>query len=76
MCIDNDAARAMIVKELQQNNVPLIDVGMGVQTVDNFLIGSLRVTLVTPEKRITLPDEYQWVIMKIMSMLLIFRLQI
>jgi UBA/THIF-type NAD/FAD binding fold protein len=24
---------------------------MGVQTVDNFLIGSLRVTLVTPEKR-------------------------
>ena len=51
VCIDNDAARAMIVKELQQNNVPLIDVGMGVQTVDNFLIGSLRVTLVTPEKR-------------------------
>lgn len=44
-------ARAMIIKELQQNNVPLIDVGMGVQTVDNFLIGSLRVTLVTPEKR-------------------------
>lgn len=51
VCIDNDAARAMIIKELQQNNVPLIDVGMGVQTVDNFLIGSLRVTLVTPEKR-------------------------
>ena len=26
VCIDNDAARAMIIKELQQNNVPLIDV--------------------------------------------------
>lgn len=51
LCIDNDAARAMIVKELQQNDIPLIDVGIGVQTVDDFLIGSLRVTLVTPEKK-------------------------
>lgn len=36
LCIDNDAARAMIVKELQQNDIPLIDVGIGVQTVDDF----------------------------------------
>lgn len=50
VCVDNDSARAMIVQKLQQNNVPLIDVGMGVQTVDDFLIGSLRITLVTPEK--------------------------
>jgi hypothetical protein len=48
--IDNDNARKVIVQQLLKMGIPLIDVGMGVQTVDDMIIGTLRTTVVTPNK--------------------------
>jgi hypothetical protein len=35
---------------LIERGVPFIDVGIGIQVVDNFLIGHVRTTLSTPDK--------------------------
>ncbi|MDR0683009.1 MAG: ThiF family adenylyltransferase [Dysgonamonadaceae bacterium] len=50
VCIDDDNVRGKIIQQLNQNNVSLIDVGMGVRTVDDFIIGTLRITVITPKK--------------------------
>ena len=44
LCLEGVAARTLIVTALREANVPFIDVGMGLQVVDDQLIGSLRVT--------------------------------
>jgi hypothetical protein len=50
VCIDDDNARNIIIQQLLKMNVPLIDVGMGVQIVDDVIIGMIRTTVVTPNK--------------------------
>jgi hypothetical protein len=47
VCIDGGAAKAPIVRELQAQGIPFVDVGMGIQLVDNALLGVLRVTTST-----------------------------
>jgi hypothetical protein len=44
ICIDSNSSRTMIIKELLKFNVNFIDVGLGVNVADDFLIGTVRVT--------------------------------
>jgi hypothetical protein len=52
LCIDRPSAKPPIVEYLIANKIPFIDVGMGVNVVEDSqqLIGVLRVTAVTPDK--------------------------
>ncbi len=50
VCIDSNSARSMIISKLKTFGVTFIDVGLGVNVVDEYLIGQLRVTVGTPEK--------------------------
>lgn len=65
ICIDNDISRRTIVNGLQKLIVPFIDTGMGVQAVEEKLLGIIRVTAGTPlkydhlEKRIPVADDHQ-----------------
>lgn len=53
VCVDNAAARRLILAHLQSSKVPFIDVGMDVQVTDGEgqLWGTCRVTTSTPVKR-------------------------
>ncbi len=44
ICIDNNDARGQIVRHLVSKSIPFFDVGLGVNCVDDSLIGTLRVT--------------------------------
>ncbi len=50
ICIDNDASRRIIIQYLLKNGISFIDVGLGVNTVDDTLIGTVRVTTGTSDK--------------------------
>lgn len=51
LCLDHGDTKLLIVEKLEEWNIPFIDVGMGVELVDEALIGVLRVTTSTIEKR-------------------------
>ncbi len=51
LCLDNGRAKKVIIESLEANNTPFIDVGMGMQLVNDSLLGILRVTCSTPEQR-------------------------
>jgi hypothetical protein len=51
LCIDKGKAKRLIVERLEQWDKPFIDVGMGLQLVDDALLGILTVTTSTPKKR-------------------------
>ena len=51
LCLDGSGAKKMIIEKLEELGVPFIDVGMGVELVDETLIGVLRITTSTPKKR-------------------------
>jgi molybdopterin/thiamine biosynthesis adenylyltransferase len=61
--IDRGRVKKTIMDYLIQNNIPFIDVGMGINRVDDSLIGTLRVTTTTKnkndhlEKRIPISDD-------------------
>ncbi|MCK9638343.1 MAG: ThiF family adenylyltransferase [Prolixibacteraceae bacterium] len=44
LCIDRDLVKKEIMEYLLLENIPFIDVGLGVNVVDDSLIGSIRVT--------------------------------
>lgn len=44
LCIDQDSVKKEIIEYLLTQNIPFIDVGLGVNVVDDSLIGSIRVT--------------------------------
>lgn len=50
ICIDTGAIKKEIVKLLVENEIPFIDSGMGVDVVEDSLIGTIRITLSTPSK--------------------------
>ncbi|SFC59813.1 ThiF family adenylyltransferase [Flavobacterium phragmitis] len=50
ICIDNNSAKKLIVKELTKLKISFIDVGLGVQLVDDKLIGIVRTTVGTAGK--------------------------
>lgn len=51
LCLDRGAAKAPIVERLEQFGAAFIDVGMGVELVDEALHGVLRITTSTAERR-------------------------
>ncbi len=50
ICIDSNASKSKIVSKLLDSKVTFFDVGLGVNIVDNNLIGTLRVTTATVAK--------------------------
>ena len=50
ICIDSNSARSMIISKLKNFGVTFIDAGLGVNVVDENLIGQLRITVGSPEK--------------------------
>jgi molybdopterin/thiamine biosynthesis adenylyltransferase len=57
ICVDKNSVRNMIVNYLVRVGIPCIDVGLGVQTVDDRLFGQIRVTTVTNTKNDHLPNR-------------------
>lgn len=51
LCLDRNQPKRDIVKQLEEWGKSFIDVGMGIELVDTSLIGILRATTSTPEKR-------------------------
>jgi hypothetical protein len=50
ICIDSNSARSMIIAKLIEFGITFIDVGLGVNLVNESLIGALRITTGTSEK--------------------------
>lgn len=50
ICIDSNSARSMIISKLKNFGITFIDAGLGVNVVDENLIGQLRVTVGSPDK--------------------------
>jgi hypothetical protein len=57
ICIDNNSAKSMIISNLRKFGVTFIDAGLGVNLVDDNLIGQLRVTVGAPRKYDHIPNR-------------------
>ncbi len=51
ICLDGGEAKKPIVEKMEALGVPFVDVGMGIELVDDTLLGILRVTTSTATKR-------------------------
>lgn len=51
ICMDPGTPKRLLVEYLEQNGVPFVDVGMGIELIDDGLTGLVRVTTSTPDKR-------------------------
>lgn len=51
ICIDKGNIKELIVNKLEESEISFIDTGMGVEVVNDMLIGIIRVTTSTEEKR-------------------------
>lgn len=51
LCLDRGDVKRLIVKRLEEWDISFVDVGMGVELVDDSLRGILRITTSTSEKR-------------------------
>ncbi len=50
ICIDEGKSKRIIINKLLESGIPFIDVGVGIQAIDERLTGSARVTMCTPQK--------------------------
>lgn len=57
IAIDKGSIKKLIIDHLTAKQIPFIDVGIGVQLVDDSLIGHIRVTTSKPEKRDHIKDR-------------------
>jgi predicted ThiF/HesA family dinucleotide-utilizing enzyme len=57
ICIDSNSAKSMIISNLRNFGVTFIDAGLGVNLVDESLIGQIRVTVGTPAKYDHIPKR-------------------
>lgn len=57
ICVDRGEAKRPIVEKLEELGIPFIDVGMGLELVDDRLHGVVRVTASTPDKRDHVRDK-------------------
>lgn len=57
LCIDKSAQKVPIISILELCKIPFIDVGMGLELVNETLIGTLRTTTSTPEFRTHVRDR-------------------
>lgn len=51
ICMDPGTPKRLLIEYLEQNGVPFVDVGMGIEMIDDGLTGLVRVTTSTPDKR-------------------------
>ena len=51
LCLDTGEAKNAIIGHLESADTPFVDVGIGVQLVDDSLLGIVRTTFSSPEKR-------------------------
>jgi hypothetical protein len=51
ICMDPGTPKRLLVDYLEQQGVPFVDVGMGIELIDDALTGLIRVTTSTPDKR-------------------------
>lgn len=51
VCRDGGPGKQALLEKLEEFGIPYVDVGMGIELVDDALLGSLRVTASTPGKR-------------------------
>ena len=51
ICVDRGEAKRPVIEKLEELDIPFIDVGMGLELVDDRLLGVVRVTVSTPDKR-------------------------
>lgn len=56
-CVDSVEARAFIIPELETRGLPFIDCGLGLDIVDDHLMGLVRVTTSTPTMRAHVHDK-------------------
>ncbi len=57
ICVDRGEAKRPVIEKLEELDIPFIDVGMGLELVDNRLQGVVRVTASTPDKRDHVRDK-------------------
>lgn len=57
ICVDKNSVRNMIANYLVRVGIPCIDVGLGVETMDDRLFGQIRVTTLTKSKNDHLPNR-------------------
>jgi hypothetical protein len=57
ICVDRGDIKRPIIEKLEKLGIPFIDVGMGIEIVDNQLQGIVRLTASTPEKRDHVRDK-------------------
>jgi hypothetical protein len=51
LCVDNGAAKKLIIAKLLEHKIPFIDVGIGVIRSEDILLGHVRTTTVTSTKQ-------------------------
>jgi hypothetical protein len=51
VCVDKNEVKAVIIDFLEKNDIPFVDVGMGINEVDGALQGNLRITSSTTKQR-------------------------
>jgi hypothetical protein len=57
ICMDPGTPKRILVEHFEQHGIPFIDVGMGVDLIDDGLTGLVRVTTSTPAKRDHVRDQ-------------------
>lgn len=57
ICLDKSEPKKLIIDKMEELGKPFIDVGMGINLVDNKLHGILRITTSTAEKRDHVRDK-------------------
>jgi len=57
ICVDGGAGKGVIVRALEDADISFIDTGIGVELVEQQLLGMVRVTTSTPQKRDHLRDR-------------------
>ncbi|MEC4813349.1 MAG: ThiF family adenylyltransferase [Scytonema sp. PMC 1069.18] len=57
LCLDKGGAKRLIVEKLEEFGIPFIDVGIGLNLVDDALLGVMRVTTSTVEQRDRVSDK-------------------
>lgn len=57
LCVDAGNVKQTIIEKLVKDGTPFIDVGMGIELVDEQLLGILRVTTCTPDMRDHIKDR-------------------
>ncbi len=57
ICVDRGEAKRPVVEKLEQSGIPFIDVGIGIELVDDQLQGVVRITASTTDKREHVRDK-------------------